>query len=128
MIRLGSTTSCYCRWDTWLHRLWDTFPQGSAPLLTSFLTFLLYHPFHGSSTEKRSTPQMSCGLCGSSVGENAFPLPSAEEEGQSDRHCEHHPSAQRFRYCETRDAVQCGRLGTPLCEWPHHRQTAGGRA
>lgn len=27
-------------------------------------------------------PQMSCSFCGPSVGENAFPLPSAEEKGQ----------------------------------------------
>ena len=76
----------------------------------------------------KATPQMSCSFCGPSVGENAFPLPSAEEKGQSDRCCEHHQPAQQLRYGEPRDAVQCGWLGTPPCEWLHHKQTAGGRA
>ena len=44
MMRLWPTTSCYCRWDTRLHWVWDPSIQGSASPMTSFLTLLLYNP------------------------------------------------------------------------------------
>ena len=35
-------------------------------------------PLRGPNAEKKATPLLSCRLCGPTVGENAFPLPSAD--------------------------------------------------
>lgn len=81
------STTCDCNGKTWVNDIMllqrgcmaalvlGHFPfQGSASPMTSFLPFLLYDPFRGSSTEKKATPWLSCSLCGPSVGENALPF------------------------------------------------------
>ena len=35
-------------------------------------------PLRGPNAEKKATPLLSCSLCGPTVGDNAFPLPSAD--------------------------------------------------